>query len=39
MSSGYDGETDHNGADFETLTWAAGILACPGLEPGAGMTI
>jgi alkanesulfonate monooxygenase SsuD/methylene tetrahydromethanopterin reductase-like flavin-dependent oxidoreductase (luciferase family) len=24
---GYGGETDHNGANFETLTWAAGILA------------
>ena len=24
---GYGGETDHNGANFETLTWASGILA------------
>ena len=24
---GYGGETDHNGSSFETLTWAAGILA------------
>mgnify|MGYP003667210295 CR=1 FL=1 len=24
---GYGGETDHNGANFETLSWAAGILA------------
>ena len=24
---GYGGVTDHNGANFETLTWAAGILA------------
>jgi alkanesulfonate monooxygenase SsuD/methylene tetrahydromethanopterin reductase-like flavin-dependent oxidoreductase (luciferase family) len=24
---GYGGKTDHNGANFETLTWAAGILA------------
>ena len=24
---GYGGETDHNGSNFETLTWAAGILA------------
>ena len=24
---GYGGETDHNGENFETLTWAAGILA------------
>ncbi len=25
---GYGGVTDHNGSNFETLTWAAGILAC-----------
>ncbi len=24
---GYGGETNHNGSNFETLTWAAGILA------------
>jgi len=24
---GYGGVTDHNGANFETITWAAGILA------------
>ena len=24
---GYGGETNHNGSSFETLTWAAGILA------------
>ena len=24
---GYGGETDHNGANFETLTWASGLLA------------
>ena len=24
---GYGGDTDHNGSSFETLTWAAGILA------------
>lgn len=24
---GYGGETDHNGANFDTLSWAAGILA------------
>ncbi len=24
---GYGGETDHNGSNFETLTWATGILA------------
>ncbi len=24
---GYGGETDHNGSSFETLTWAAGLLA------------
>ena len=24
---GYGGETDHNGSNFETITWAAGLLA------------
>lgn len=24
---GYGGETNHNGSNFETLTWAAGVLA------------
>ncbi len=24
---GYGGATNHNGSNFETLTWAAGILA------------
>ena len=24
---GYGGITDHNGSNFETLTWASGILA------------
>jgi alkanesulfonate monooxygenase SsuD/methylene tetrahydromethanopterin reductase-like flavin-dependent oxidoreductase (luciferase family) len=24
---GYGGETNHNGSNFETITWAAGILA------------
>lgn len=25
--AGYGGETDHNGTSFETITWAAGLLA------------
>ena len=25
---GYGGVTDHNGSNFETITWASGILAC-----------
>jgi FMNH2-dependent dimethyl sulfone monooxygenase len=25
---GYGGVTNHNGSNFETLTWAAGLLAC-----------
>ena len=27
---GYGGVTDHNGSNFETLTWASGILAATG---------